>query len=270
MEKFIMAGDCALRVRDSVKGEPAVVLLHGYLETIEVWEEFIPLLEGVRTVAPDLPGHGISEVRGPVHTMQFLARTVRGALQTLGIEKAYIVGHSMGGYVALEFLRLFPEATEGIIMMHSTPNADSPEKREQREREIALVEGGKKELIARTNPAARFAPENRKRLAGVIADLSDEVFLLEEEGITAILRGMAERPDNNETLRQSPVPQLFILGRGDEHIPSEIAEKMIADHPQARVVWLEHSGHMGFIEQPAETAAAILRFVRGEPIENKD
>ena len=75
-EKFIMAGDTALHVCDSQKGERCLVLLHGYLESMLVWEEFVPLLyKHVRVVTLDLPGHGISEVKGEVHTMEYLAES---------------------------------------------------------------------------------------------------------------------------------------------------------------------------------------------------
>lgn len=70
-EKFLMAGDTALHLCDSQKGDKCVVLLHGYLESMLVWEDFVPLLyRHVRVVTLDLPGHGISEVKGEVHTME--------------------------------------------------------------------------------------------------------------------------------------------------------------------------------------------------------
>ncbi len=263
MEKFIMADGCATRVRDNQGEEPAIVLLHGYLESIEVWEDFIPLLTPpFRVVAVDLPGHGISETKGTIHTMEFEADVVQGILQQLGITHCCLVGHSMGGYVALEFLRKYPEMVSGIVLLHSTPNPDSETKREQRQREIELVEAGKKDLLARMTPDKGFAAENRIRLAGKIEELADQIILTEDEGIEALLRGMCERPDSNEMLRNSPVSQLFILGRGDEYITAPVAEKMIADHPQARVAWLEHSGHMSFMEEPEKCAEIIRTFVR--------
>ena len=96
-----------------------------------------------------------------------------------------------------------------------------------------------------------------------------EVFVTEDEGIVALLNGMIARKDQNDMLRASKVPQLFILGRRDGYIPVETAERMAAAHPQARVAWLEHSGHMGFLEEPEATAQAILGFVRetGGPAE---
>lgn len=108
-EKFIMAGPTAVHISDSGSGERVVVLLHGYLESMIVWEEFARLLTpSVRVVTIDLPGHGISEIKGEVHTMEFLAQTVHDALQALGIGHCTLVGHSMGGYVALAFARLWP------------------------------------------------------------------------------------------------------------------------------------------------------------------
>ncbi len=83
MEEFITVDGCSVRVRDSVTGSPVVVLLHGYLDSMDVWEDFTPLLEGVRTVRIDFPGHGKSETKGEIHTMEFLAKTVRGVLKAL-------------------------------------------------------------------------------------------------------------------------------------------------------------------------------------------
>ena len=204
-----MAGTTALHICDSQAGEKCVVLLHGYLESSLVWEDFVPYLyKEVRVVTLDLPGHGISVVTGEVHTMDFLADTVADALTALGIGRCTLVGHSMGGYVALAFCERHPEMLDGLVLLSSTPNPDTPEKAENRRREIALVEAGKKEM-----------------------------------------------------LRSSKVPQLFILGRKDGYIPPEAAEKMVAEHPQAKVVWLENSGHMGFLEEPDATARAILDFV---------
>ena len=102
VEKFIMAGDTPLHICDSEEGEKVVVLLHGYLENMLVWDDFVPLLyKDVRVVTLDIPGHGISVVKGEIHTMEYLADVVAAALDKLGIAKATIVGHSMGGYVAL-------------------------------------------------------------------------------------------------------------------------------------------------------------------------
>lgn len=262
-EKFIMAGQTALHVCDSEAGDRCVVLLHGYLESMLVWEEFVPYLyKQVRVVTLDLPGHGISVVTGEIHTMDFLADTVAEGLRALGIEHCTLVGHSMGGYVALAFCERHPDMLDGLVLLSSTPNPDTPEKAENRRREIELVRAGKKDLLARVAPAAGFAEQNRVRMQDAIEDLSEQVFVTEDEGIVALLGGMIARRDQNEMLRKTSVPVLFILGRKDDYIPPEAAEAMVAAHPEARVVWLENSGHMGFLEEPEATAWAILEFIQ--------
>lgn len=262
VEKFIMAGATPVHLCDSEVGDKCVVLLHGYLESMRVWDDFVPYLyKNIRVVTLDLPGHGISVVQGDVHSMEFLADTVADTMQVLGIDRYTVVGHSMGGYVALALCARYPERLDGLVLLHSTPNADSEEKAEMRRREIAIVKSGKKEQLARIAPAAGFAPENRRRMQDEIEDLTEMVFLTEDEGIVALLNGMIGRAEQHEMLLQSPVRQLFVLGRHDGYITPEVADAMVARHPQASVVWLEESGHMGFLEEPEACANALLNFV---------
>ena len=263
IEKFVMAGDTALHLCDSQTGDKCAVLLHGYLESMLVWDDFVPLLTrgGIRVVTLDLPGHGISEVKGEMHSMEYLAQAVHDGLAAIGIGHATIVGHSMGGYAALAFAELYPEACDGVVLFSSTPNPDTEQKRENRRREIALVRAGKKEALARVAPEAGFAADNRRRMKEYIDDLAEQVAVTEDDGIVALLNGMIERPDRNEMLRRSAVRQLFIFGRKDGYIPVEVAESLAASHPQAQVAWLEDSGHMGFLEEPERSAEILLQFV---------
>ena len=262
IEKFIMAGETPLHIADTERGERCVVLLHGYLESMIVWDEFVDLLkEKVRVITLDLPGHGISNVVGEVHTMEYLAKCVGDAMAALGIERYSMVGHSMGGYVSLAMLDEFSDHIDNIILLSSTTSADSEEKCDRRRREIELIKAGKKNTLARLVPHAGFAPENVKRLQDYIEDISELILMTEDEGVIAILGGMIERQSRGDMLRESGIPHLFIFGRHDYYIPEEVAQKMIAEDPTARVVWLEHSGHMGFIEEPELCANAILDMV---------
>lgn len=262
VEKFIMAGDTPLHVADTEHGEKCVVLLHGYLESMIVWDEFVDLLKDkVRVVTLDLPGHGISNVIGEVHTMEYLAKCVGDAMAALGIERYSMVGHSMGGYVSLAMLDDYRDHLDNIILLSSTTSADSQEKCDRRRREIELIKAGKKNTLARLVPHAGFAPENVKRLQDYIEDISELILMTEDEGVISILGGMIERQSRGDMLRESGIPHLFIFGRHDYYIPEEVAEEMIAEDPTAEVVWLEHSGHMGFMEEPELCANAILDMI---------
>lgn len=263
-ENFIMAGPAMLHVADSGKGDKCVVLLHGYLESMYVWDDFLPLLTpSVRVITVDIPGHGVSDVVAEKHTMELMADVLHDMLDAMGVERITLVGHSMGGYISLAFCEKYPERLDGVVLLSSTPNADTAEKVENRRREIALVQAGKKDMLAAVAPAAGFAEQNRRRLRDYIDDLVEQVHITDDEGIVALLEGMILRKDQNDMLRQSAVRQLFILGRMDNYIPVEVAEAMVAAHPQASVAWLDNSGHMGFIEQPEACAEALLDFVRG-------
>lgn len=262
-EKFIMAGSTPMHIADSQRGDKCVVLLHGYLESMLVWDEFVALLkESVRVVTIDLPGHGVSMVTSEVHTMEYLAECVALAMEALGIERYSVVGHSMGGYVALAMVEKYASRLESIVLLSSTTSADSQEKCDRRRREIELIKAGKKNMLARLVPHAGFAPENVQRLKDYIEDIGELILMTEDEGVIAILGGMIERKNRGELLRQSGVPHMFIFGRHDYYIPVETAEEMIAADPTARVVWLEHSGHMGFYEEPELCAQAILEMVK--------
>ena len=264
VEKFIMAGETPMHVADSERGEKCVVLLHGYLESMVIWDEFVHLLRPeLRVVTLDLPGHGISLINGEIHTMEYLAKCVADTMSALGIERYSVVGHSMGGYVALAMLDDYSDRLESVTLLSSTTTADSEEKCDRRRREIELVKAGKKSMMARLVPHAGFAPENAKRLKDSVEDMEELILITEDEGVIAILAGMIERKDRDEQLRKSEVKHQFIFGRHDYYIPNDVAEELERTHPEARTVWLDHSGHMGFIEEPERCAEAIKEFILG-------
>ena len=232
-ERFLMAGSTALHIADSGKGDKCVVLLHGYLESLYVWDDFVPLLTPhMRVITVDIPGHGISEVKGEVHTMEYIADVLCGMLDALGIEKVTMVGHSMGGYVSLAFCSKYAQRLDGLVLLSSSPFPDTELKQ-----------------------------ENRRRLHSYIEDLVEQVHITEDDGIVALLNGMIQRVDQNQMLSECGVRQLFILGKHDNYIPVEAAEEFIKLNPQAEVAWLENSGHMGFIEEPEACAEALKSFV---------
>ncbi len=267
MEKFVMAAGAATRYADYGRGERTVLLLHGYLEAIEVWEEFGGQLgKSCRVIAPDLPGSGLSDYDGrEAITVEYMAETAAEVLGKAGVPKCTVVGHSMGGYVALALAELHPELVEGLVLFHSTPNGDTSEKAAERQREIELIEGGRKELLSRVNPGRGFAPENRRRLAAVIEELGEQVMMLDDRAMIATLRGLALRPDRNAVMRAMPVPRMMLFGRHDDYIPADAAEAMAAGQPGARTEWLGHSGHMGFIEEPEASLALLTDFVGSLP-----
>src|SRR5688572_10399341 len=128
-----------VRYSDAGKGR-VIVLLHGFLGSHEIWTEFSKKLsKRFRIIAIDLPGHGDTPSIGYYHSMEMLAQCVKAVLDKVGVRRYILVGHSMGGYVALTFAELYPENICGLCLFNSTSYADSEEKKKERDIVIRLV-----------------------------------------------------------------------------------------------------------------------------------
>ncbi len=250
-----------IRFKDEGRG-PVVVLLHGYLESLEIWSEFsAELAEFCRVVSIDLPGHGKSGVFGKVHTMELLAETIKAVMDFLNTGKYLLVGHSLGGYVALAFLELFPECLSGLSLFHSFPLGDSNEAIKNRNREKKLVENGKKDLIYTVNIPKAFATDNLEKFSEQVDNAKEIARNIPGEGIVAVLNGMIIRPDRSKILTGTALPFLWILGKKDNYIPYEAIIKKVELPKHGKLITLGNSGHMGFIEEKKRSLNAILGFL---------
>lgn len=248
---------------DRGSGNP-IVLLHGYLESSEVWKEFAEqLAHSFRVIAIDLPGHGSSAVYSGNHTMEFMADAVNEVLTGLNIKKAFMIGHSLGGYVTLAFLELYANILNGYCLFHSHPFADTEETIKKREREIKIVRMGKKYLMYPDNVSLMFASSNLDRFKDELALLKNIASGLSDEGVIAVLNGMMLRPSRLSVMEAGIVPCLWILGRHDNYIRCESIQTRVVLPPNARVVILENSGHIGFIEEKDVSAGIVTDFIKG-------
>ncbi|MEN8202198.1 MAG: alpha/beta hydrolase [Bacteroidota bacterium] len=241
---------------------PCVVLLHGYLETSRIWEDFVQKFpEGIRLISIDLPGHGASGTWGPSHQMDDLAASVLAVLEAEQVEKVFLAGHSMGGYVTMAFVELFPERLLAYSLVHSTCYADTEEKKKNRDREISLVRCGKKGQIINVNIPKGFATDNVDRMSGEVERVRQIAQSNPDEGVVAILNGMKERPDRSHVLKDPSLPLLLIGGMKDNYIPVEVFEQLVLMAPHASVLKLGNSGHMGFIEEADKVVRAMVEML---------
>jgi len=246
---------------DSGNGN-VIVLLHGYLESSEVWNGFVEKLASKgRIISVDLPGHGLSDVYGEVHTMEFMAIAIKELLDKLSINKACLIGHSLGGYVTLAFLELFPDHLYGYCLFHSQPFPDPPAALEKRMREIEIVKMGKKNLMYPDNVIRMFAPSNLDKFSDALQRSKDIASRIPGEGIIAVLNGMMIRPSRLSFMEEGRIPCLWILGSMDSYIPCDLIQSRVKLPPNAKTVILKRSGHLGFIEEEENSARAITEFV---------
>ncbi|MDR2064391.1 MAG: alpha/beta hydrolase [Prevotellaceae bacterium] len=260
MDFFITTNDIAIRAGDTGKGK-AVVLLHGYLETMEIWENTVTeLSKKFRTVTLDLPGHGWSGFCKGATTMEFMADCIKSLLDKLKIAECFVVGHSMGGYVALAFAKKYPETAKALCLFSSTPNADTEQKKKDRDREIELIKAGKLELIIKNNISRGFADINLSKFDEEIFAIEETAAISDKSGITACLQAMKMRENMNDFMKTIQQKTLFIFGKHDNYITFDVAESIMRKYPQAATAILENSGHNGFIEEPEESIKILSNF----------
>lgn len=235
---------------------PAIVLLHGFLESSAMWSPLIPLLSDTHTVITmDFPGMGESEQIAEVHSMQLMAEVVNALLQYLEIEKATLIGHSMGGYVSLAFAELFEDKLEKMILLNSTYRADSSERQKDRDRAIRLMGERPRAFIsmAISNWATTGSQEIFKEDIEAYKTIAYDFPV---DGIIAALKGMKERKDTLEVLKNFPGPKYLLLAENDPIIPAiETYNEATKAGVTTKII---DGGHMSMIENKE----ALLEFVQ--------
>ena len=259
MTKTHLFKNTTINFTDQGKGT-AVVLLHGFLENKQMWNAFIPeLSKRNRVIAIDLLGHGATECLGYIHTMEDQADMVQSILQELKIRKVVLIGHSMGGYIALAFAELYAENVKGIILLNSTSKADSEERKINRDRAIVAVKQNYSNFI-RMSIANLFSESNRERLTEVIEQVKIEALKTPLQGIVASLEGMKIRKDREIILHFASYPIQLVLGKKDGVLIYEDNLDQI-EGTKVQLTTFE-AGHMSHIENETELLALLLQFLR--------
>ena len=238
-----------------------VVLLHGFLENQLMWDDFVPeFSKKYRVITIDLLGHGQTECLGYVHSMEDQADMVHHVLHELKIRKAILVGHSMGGYVALAFAELYPDTMKGLVLLNSTSRADSDERKLNRDRAIVAVKQNYSAFV-RMSIANLFSEDNRDRLAEQIERVKLEALKTPLQGVVAALEGMKIRNDREVILHFAPYPILLILGKKDGVlIYGDNLEQIDGTKVQLKSF---ADGHMSHLENKKQLMKVLLEFFKG-------
>lgn len=244
---------------DTGKGT-AVVLLHGFLENKTMWDVYVSeLSKKNRIITIDLLGHGETESLGYIQTMEENADVVHEVLSKLRIRKAILVGHSMGGYVALAFAELYPKNMKGLVLLNSTSKEDSPERKKNRDRAIKAVKKDYETFI-RLSIANLFSEENREILTKEIEAVKIQALKTPLQGIVASLEGMKIRKDREIFLHTTTYPKLLILGKKDPVLNYEDNLGQIKNTDVQLVTFPD--GHMSTIENQDELLVVLGSFIK--------
>jgi len=257
--KQIIYKNTKISFTDQGKGT-AVVLLHGFLENKTMWDKYVSALsKNHRVITIDLLGHGETECLGYVHTMEDQADMIFAVLISLRIRKIVLVGHSMGGYVALAFAELYPDNVKGLFLLNSTSRADSDERKINRDRAIKAVKQNHTNFV-RISISNLFSEDNREVLAKEIEKVKLQALKTPLQGIVASLEGMKIRKDREVLLHFAPYPIQLVLGEKD----GVLIYLETIDQIEGTKVELTTfpDGHMSHIENEKELKIVLLEFLK--------
>ena len=250
-----------LQTVDEGRGVP-LVFVHGFPLSRGVWHKQIDAFRSShRVIAPDLPGFGESDARPGPTTMTAYAADVRALLQHLATGPVVLVGHSMGGYVALAFARQFPELLRGLVLVSTKAGPDTAEAAAGRRAmaEKVQAKGVQVALDAMASKMLAAGKQDSSMVAQVLGFMAPS----RPPGVIGALLGMAERPDATASLAQIAVPTLVITGADDTLIPPEESEKLAGVIRGAQLNLIPHAGHLVAVEQPEEFNHVLQGWLHG-------
>jgi pimeloyl-ACP methyl ester carboxylesterase len=255
----------AVNYLDEGAGDQAVVFVHGFPFQASMWEPQIPVVveAGRRAVAPDLPGFGRSAVPADRsgYSIDGYADLIAALVSDLGLGRVVLVGLSMGGYIALAVARRHPGVLAGLILADTRADPDTPEGRQARSDQQALVEERNDVTPLVDGLLAKVLAEAGSRRAEVGATLGDMMRSTAPAGWIGALEAMKQRRDQTDLLPSIAVPTLVVVGEGDVIAPVDVAEAMAKAIPGAQLEIVPDAGHVANLENPAVFNRAFSEFL---------
>ena len=223
-----------------------VLFLPGLLEDADAFREQIHrIAPRARCVVADLT------------RSDTIAGLASGALAQLPDERFALLGHSMGGYVALEILRQAPRRVERLALLNTHARPDSPESTENRRRLMALAEKDFPAVIATLMPRL-ILPEHQKDDLGIVGTITGMALAAGTETFLRQERAIIGRIDSRPRLGEIRCPTMVVAARDDQLMPVELLDELAAGIPGARLEVIERCGHMASLEQPARVSELLL------------
>lgn len=242
----------------------AVLLVHGHPFDRSMWHQQMAALAsaGWRVLAPDLRGYGASTIVPGETRMDVFAADLMALLDHRGIARAVVAGLSMGGQIAMECVRLYPERVSGLVLAATFPRAETDEGRQSRHAMAERLEREGMSGYADEILPKMLAPATITALPEVAAHVLSMMRSASPAGAAAGLRGRAARAPYQETLRQFGRPALIVAGTGDAFTTGADVDEMHELLAQSELVWMEGVGHMPNLEHAAAFNGALLRFLQ--------
>ncbi len=233
------------------QGKP-LVFIHGFPFDHSTWHPAANLLANkARCILPDLRGLGKSPVTGTESSIPIMADDIIHLLNVLEIDRACFIGHSMGGYVAMQIARAYPDRVFGLGLVATRSDPDTSDKAAERlASRAAVLSGGKSALIETMLERLTEKPEIRRQIKPIMENAP-------AQGIAMAQFAMANREDATGWLRELPFPIVVIAGGNDIISPIEDMKDLCAKLKDGRFYSSQSASHMLSMEEPELIARAL-------------
>ena len=259
MRKSITFKNATISFSDCGKGT-AIVLIHGFLENSKMWTNIIPeLSKRNRVITIDLLGHGNSDCLGYVHSMELFAVTIEAVLKHLKIRKCILVGHSLGGYVALAFAEKNPQKIKGLCLMNSTSFEDDNDRKLLRTRANKMIQNNYTNMV-RMSFANLFGDKSKTLFKEEIKKALNEALKTSVQGYIAAQEGMKNRLNRSAVLKDNDFKKLIIIGEKDPVLDFDTSMVEAKNTNSEFVVFPD--GHMSHIENKSELITTLKGFIK--------
>jgi len=252
--------------RVSGKGTP-VMLLHGFGEDSEIWKhQLTHLKESYKVIVPDLPGSGQSEMLEGKPSIEEYAEIINaimeGAEVTNDSDYFTLIGHSMGGYIALAYARKYGDRLKALGLFHSSAFADNDEKISTRKKSIEFIKENGAAAFLKTSVPNLFADQTKENNPELVEELLISANRISAEALIQYTEAMINRKDTTAELADFSGAVLMIIGKYDAAIPLETSLKQCAIPAIASIHILQHSGHIGMWEETSLSNIYLANFLQ--------
>jgi pimeloyl-ACP methyl ester carboxylesterase len=246
-----------------LQGEgPCLLLLHGYPDNHWVWSDLaVAWKKQFKLLIPDIPGLGKSDTPGSNPSIATLAEFIFQILIHENIEKCILIGHSMGGYVAIAMAQMKPYAFEKIILVHSHPFADTQRKKNNRIREIQIIRQGRWEMICNMALSSRFESNFQHQHPEKIAQICQIINSASPEGLCWLLEAMINRADCSEWLMSITIPVLICASPTDPMVDFTNLLEIVNAGKNLTLIEFNKSRHMCYWEEHEKFFDLVAEYI---------
>ena len=240
-----------------------IVLIHAFPLSRNMWNGNIEAItaSGFRLILPDLPGFGQTLKSPDTKSLEAMAIDIADLLDSLKIEKAVIGGLSMGGYIAFNLFRLFPQKFTGLILCDTNSASDTEEKRKQRFELIEKIESEGVQILIEKMLPNLIGEYTKKSNPKLVTQLKERFAETAPDSAISALRAMADRLDHIEFLEKIDIPTVLIFGEEDQITNLQTAQMMNERIKNSRLHTIKNAGHYSNMEQPDEFNTILKGYI---------